>query len=109
MSSRMTPFVFGLVLVAGIALWARPVRVQESRGVRWEYCSVGTGFGADNSRSVSSIVYFSREAAFKTERIEGTNPMDSLRRAAAKLGADGWELVNVVGDVPVAYFKRPMP
>jgi hypothetical protein len=105
----MMPVALVLLIVLAVGLWTRPVRVQESRGARWEYCSVGPGAGGEKNRSVSRIVYFSRDAVFKTESVDGSNPMESLRRAAAKLGADGWEMVGVVGDVPIAYFKRPLP
>ena len=54
-------------------------------------------------------LYFSVDGVARKSGLEGKDRWDSFRRAVAQLGADGWEIVGVVGENPVAYFKRPAP
>jgi hypothetical protein len=66
------------------------------------------GAGADKHHSATSIVYFSVDGV-RTESVEGNDAFGASRRAVAKLGADGWEMVAVNGDNPLFYFKRRLP
>ena len=70
-----------LLVMAGVWMWTRPARVQESRGPRWEYCSVGPGLGAEKNRAVSRVAYFSTTTV-RRPRASGSSSRRSDRRVA---------------------------
>jgi len=114
MKSRIIGVALALFVVGALWTWANPTRAQESHGARWQYCSVGLGVPfapPDKNRYFSKLVYFSVEGVDRAREVglEGKDPWDSFRRAVAQLGTDGWEMVGVTGENPVAYFKRPTP
>jgi hypothetical protein len=119
----------GVFLVGVVALaWSshRPVYLQDHG--RWEYCTLRPGGLTDQDTAEARIDYLILgDRGYRTEVVTARRTWDSLdslndnlvdnafRRAMAKLGADGWEMVSLIpsdrsGANPwMVYFKRRQP
>ena len=103
----------------------KPVHVQVAHAERWEYCRVDRG-RYDNGSWEARVAYFANAAGgWRVETVAAerapaneSSELDvSIRRAIARLGADGWEMVGP-GPLSLAsmnydngafYFKRRLP
>jgi hypothetical protein len=128
MRTRLSASLVGLLLVVGVAwTWVAPVHVQSARADRWEYCILGSHWDVDSYEPITVTVRYLtvdgfREVAFPALEPEPSasrvHPMRSFHRkmsaAIARLGADGWELVDSQpADARSPYsgffrFKRPL-
>ncbi len=116
MKSRLAAvvlLVFATVIVA-VALW--PVRAQERRVDRWEYCYLGKpvlGAGPVEGEYIAQVFYFTAQGG-KVEtvrrpgpKVAGDDGTIARTAAVAKLGLEGWELVTSQG--AEMHFKRRLP
>jgi|SRR5215204_1310201 len=102
-----------LSLAAGLAghalygglLMPRPVEARVPRAAQWEYCAVVKAQGLPTPRLFFWITYF-REEGMKTETVEASLGNNSVSKAIAKLGEDGWEMV---GEGPLDIRPDPRP
>jgi len=94
--------VLGLVLTAltlTVVIRTAGKGDDDANHEKWEYLVVAgpstTNFTpSGNSKMRKSEGGFGREAFVLEQHLD-------------KLGAEGWQLINVVGQDPVFYFKRP--
>jgi hypothetical protein len=127
MRSRIGSAFLALVAVGLAWTWVKPVHVQVAHGERWEYCRVDRGNYANGSWE-ARVAYFANAAGgWRAETVaaeslpagENSNTeLDvSIRRAIARLGADGWEMVgpgpgslaDTINGHGAFYFKRRLP
>ncbi len=105
MKSRIAAVMIILAAIALVVGWIWPVHAQQSNAVRWEYCVVGPEAGRRSATDVLTLttqVYYYTPQGVRTDTIE-TNA-SSQELAIAKLGMDGWEMVQVTQNR--VYFKR---
>jgi len=106
MKSRLAAVVL-LVLatvIVAVAVW--PVRAQERRVDRWEYCYLSypiLGAGPAEGEYIAQIFYFTTQGS-KLEAVRRPGPKvarddgsTARTMAVAKLGSEGWELVTSQG------------
>jgi hypothetical protein len=127
MRTRISTSLVGLALVVALAwVWAEPVQVQSVRADRWEYCILGSHWDVDSYEPTTVAVRYLtadgfREVGFpalEPEAAARVHPTRDFHRkmsaAIARLGADGWELVDSQpADARSPYtgffrFKRPL-
>ncbi len=115
MKSRIAAVVLVLAAVSLVVGWTWPIHAQQSSAVRWEYCVVGPEWsrsaGLSGGMIFTTSVYYLTPQGSRTETVE-TSPLEpgkaesgsGLRLAIAKLGMDGWEMVQMAGTQ--VYLKR---
>ena len=123
MSGRTRMMLAGLLVAVAAVAWStyRPVALQDH--ARWEYCTLRSGWQIDQDTAEARIEYLNTgDTGYRVEIVQAKSNWDSqgdnlaenaLRRAVAKLGAEGWEMVQYAVDqatyVRVVYFKRRVP
>ena len=123
MSKRTRMALAALVVLVGAVAWStlRPVAMQER--ARWEYCTLKPGGQADQDTGEARIEYLNTsDAGYRVEMVQARSSWDTqydnlgenaFKRAMAKLGSEGWEMVQASPDqwtnVRVVYFKRRLP
>jgi hypothetical protein len=119
MKSRLTAVVLlvlaAVAVVVAESVW--PVRAQEGRAQRWEYCYLGKPSLVDGPQPggewAAQVHYFTAQGG-RVETVRRTGPRPDGDRgwaariqAIARLGTEGWELVTSQGDEMI--FKRRLP
>jgi D-alanyl-D-alanine carboxypeptidase len=74
---------------------------------RWEFCFVDLL----NHVSIRLTPTGMERTKFKRDKgLDNDSKDDATARGVARLGLEGWEMTNGVGDVrPVLFFKRRLP
>jgi hypothetical protein len=111
-----------IVLVAAVA-WSTYGPVASQDRARWEYCTLNAGSQVDQDTAEVRIEYFNTgDTGYRVEVVQAKSSWDSqndnlaenaFKRAAARLGSEGWEMVHMAPDqwmrVRIVYFKRRLP
>lgn len=128
MSRKFYALIISILIIASLVVQAtsnkatnvnsQTTESKKTENLKWEYCEIsGINNDYDNfsqtwKGGVASISYFT-SSGIKEERIVGRNLPEAKAKALAKLGEEGWEMVQqgefngsdrVSG---VTYFKRP--
>ena len=74
---------------------------------RWEYCYVDLM----NRTMIRATTEGLERVKFKRDKsLPDDTKEDAAGRAIARLGLEGWELVNGFGDIrPILFFRRLLP
>ena len=116
MKSRVAAVVLLVLAVGVVAVAVWPVRAQERRVDRWEYCYLRNpilGAGPAEGEYIAQVFYFTTQGG-KVEavrrpgpKVAGDNGSTARTVAVARLGSEGWELVTSQGAEMI--FKRRLP
>ena len=115
MNKRLIVVSLILVVVFGgvISIYhftSQRVQARQAREAKsWEYCAIYEGgWVSGKGRGYASHIHFYQDTGIHIEEVEGANSQESVAKAFAKLGAEGWEMVGIDKN-GAPCFKRPKP